>query len=126
MSTTETINPSTLAKWGWGTLLVISALVILDGVIWFFTGPNIIHARLVAICFVVMGAQALLVALEGYRNGTSWAWYVSWVLAAALATLGVIEVGMAESPYFGLGLLGSSGVTVVGLLLARRGLTSEG
>lgn len=111
-----------MAKVGWGLLLGLNGLLIADGAAWFFVGPDIIHARLVAVWFMAFGVLALLVALEGYRNGSRWAWNASWVSVAALAALGTVEATMDPSSYFGLVLLGASGLTVVGLLLARKGL----
>ncbi len=115
---------TTMAKWGWGILLVISGLLALDGAIWYFVGPNIIHARLVAVLLMALGMLALLVALEGYRNGSPWAWYSSWVLVMALLAFGVIEVGEGEYLFGGI-MLGSAAVTFVGQLLARKDLSSR-
>ncbi len=111
----------TMAKWGWGILLVTSALLVIDGAIWYFIGPSIIHARLVAALLMAFGTQALLVALEGYRNGSPWAWYSSWILVMALLAFGVIEVGEGEYQ-FGNIMLGSAAVTFFGQLLALKDL----
>lgn len=108
---------------GWGILLGLNGLLIIDGVHWFFAGPNNTSARLVAVWFMAFGVLALMVALEGYRNGSRWAWYSSWVLVAALVALGLVEVRMEQDPFFGILLLGSSSVGVVGLLLARKSLS---
>jgi hypothetical protein len=113
-----------LAKWGWGILLVISALLALDGAIWYFIGPNIIHARLVAVLLLALGMLALLVALEGYRNGSPWAWYSSWILVVALLAVGGIEVGEGEY-LFGFLMLGLAVVAFAGQLLARKDLSSR-
>ena len=37
--------------------------------------------------YAALGLMALLVALEGYRNGTRWAWMVMWVLVLAYASI---------------------------------------
>jgi hypothetical protein len=111
-----------MAKWGWGILLVISALLALDGLIWYFVGPSIIHARLVAVLLIGFGVLALLVALEGYRNGSPWAWYSSWILVMALLAVGGIEVG--ENEYlFGFLMLGFAVLAFIGQLLARKDLS---
>lgn len=119
----QNLNQIRTTKVGWGILLIVSVLLVMDGAFWFFAGPNIIHARLVAVWYVSFGMLALLVALEGYRNGTRWAWYASWVLAVALAAIGLVEVTLEPNAFFGLILLGFSGITIVGLLLARKNLS---
>lgn len=81
---------SRTAKWGWGILILLSALLVLNGAGWFFVGPSLAffemdtgvsleefrqayptvtrnmatNARQVAIWFLGFGALALLVALE--------------------------------------------------------------
>jgi hypothetical protein len=92
-----------MAKWGWGILLVTSALLVIDGAIWYFIGPSIIHARLVAVLLMAFGTQALLVAL------------------VALLAFGLIEVGEGEYQ-FGNIMLGSAAVTFFGQLLALKDL----
>lgn len=118
----QNLSQPRVAKVGWGILLGLNSLLILDGIVWFFTGPNNTSARLVAVWFMAFGVLALMVSLEGYRNGSRWAWYSSWVLVAALVALGLVEVRMEVDQFFGFLLLGSSGVAAIGLLLARRGL----
>jgi hypothetical protein len=139
MTTTEVRNQSRLAKWGWVILLVISALLALNGVLWFFLGPQQVvasleefpqaypsiapqmatNARQVAIWFMSFGLLALLVALEGYRNGSRWAWYATWILVALLAAIGVLY-----RDGYGVILLGLVPLALVGQLLAGKGLAS--
>ncbi len=123
MRTDQENARTTMAKWGWGILVVISALLALDGAVWYFVGPNIIHARLVAVLLLALGMLALLVALEGYRNGSSWAWYSSWILVLALLAVGGIEV-REEEYLFGFLMLGLAAVAFVGQLLARKDMSS--
>jgi hypothetical protein len=124
---------------GWGILLVVSALLLFNGIAWFFLGPEAERADLsalefsqlypeiadqmgknaqqVAVWYVAFGSLALLVALEGFRNGSRWAWYALWVMIAALVAVGVLYVGG-----FGLGALVLAVVALIGMLLARKGL----
>ena len=141
---------SKTAKWGWGILLVVSALLILNGAGWFFMGgslatfeqgtgvslaefrqayPTVAHsiavnARQVAIWFMAFGALALLVALEGYRHGSRWAWNAAWVLVAAPAAVGINVLAGGESA-FGFGIMAVAAVALAGQLLARRGLAAR-
>ncbi len=140
------ISQAKSAKIGWIILLVVSALLMLNGLGWFFSGPDISMSsmaedlgitatnfeqtypeaalsvtattRMVAIWFLAFGALAFLVSLEGYRHGSRWAWYASWVLVVTLIAVGILEIG---SP-FGIALLVMAAVTLVGGLLARKGL----
>ena len=66
---------------------------------------------------LVTNVLSLLVALEGYRHGSRWAWYASWVLVITLIAIGILEIG---SP-FGIGLFVMAAITIAGGLLARRG-----
>jgi hypothetical protein len=136
IATSEIGTQSRLAKWGWGILLTVSALLVLNGVLWFFIGPQregaqieeftqafpslaqlmATNARQVAIWFMSFGLLALLVALEGFRHGSRWAWNALWVLVAALAAVGILYRGG-----FGVILLGLIPIVLVGQLLARRG-----
>jgi len=140
---------SRTAKWGWGILIAISALLILNGAGWFFMGPSLAffeldtgvslaefrqayptvarnmatNARQVAIWFLAFGALALLVALEGYRHNSRWAWTAAWVLVAAPAAVGINVLAGGEGA-FGFGILAVAAVALVGQLLARQGLGS--
>lgn len=77
------------------------------------------NAQQVAIWFMAFGLLALLVALEGYRHGSRWAWNALWVLVAVPAAVGALYRGG-----FGVILLGMVPIVLVGQLLARRGLTA--
>jgi hypothetical protein len=131
--------------WGWRTLLVLSALLVLNGAVAMFlvedlveqdygvplieletTYPSVADGALrrmqsTAIWWMAFGAMSLGVAVAGLRNGSRWAWYVSWVLAFALTAFGIHAVTGGET-VFGVGLLAGAGVAVLGLMLARRGL----
>lgn len=138
------------AKWGWGILLGMSALLTLAGISWLRGLPKMaldniaeyaglepgvfiqgepsafdviaVIARGYGAGYTALGLIALLVALEGYRNGTRWAWRVMWVLAAAFAALAGIFLLAGESYALSFGVLSLALITLVGLLLTRKGL----
>jgi len=118
--------------------MVVSALLLFNGIAWFFLGPEAERAdlsalefsqlypdiadqmanngRQVAIWYIAFSSLALLVALEGFRNGSRRAWYAMWIMVAALVAVGVLYVGG-----FGAGLLVLAVVALIGMLLARKG-----
>jgi hypothetical protein len=134
-------------KWGWGILFVVSALLALNGVVWFFMGGSLStfeqdtgvplsefrqayptvadgiarQARQVAIWYGAFGLLALAVALEGFRHSSRWAWNATWVLVGAPAAAGVNVLAGGELG-LGLGMLGVAAVALVGQLLAGREL----
>ena len=138
------------SKWGWGILLAVSALLILAGIGWYLSLPemaleNIVErttlgpegfmvgkpsafviitliARGYGAGYAALGLMALLVALEGYRNGTRWAWMVMWVLVLAYASIAGIFLLAGETYALSFGVLALTMITVLGLLLARKGL----
>jgi hypothetical protein len=151
MGTNRENMRSKTAKWGWGILFIMSALLILAGIGWYFGLPEMaleniaertslepdgfmvgkpsafdiitLIARGYGAGYAVLGLMALLVALEGYRNGTRWAWMAMWVLVLAYATIAGIFLLAGETYALSLGVLAFVLITVVGLLLARKGLS---
>lgn len=138
ISELEVRSQSRAAKWGWGILMVVSALLLFNGIAWFFLGPEAEradlsalefsqlypdiadqmanNARQVAIWYIAFSSLALLVTLEGFRNGSRRAWYAMWIMVATLVAVGVLYVGG-----FGAGLLVLAVVALIGMLLARKG-----
>lgn len=143
-------SQSKIAKIGWVILLGMSVLLILAGISWLFGLPQMaleniaeyasldssvfmqgepsafdviaVIARGYGVGYTALGLMALLVALEGYRNGSRWAWRVMWVLAATFAALAGIFLLAGESYALSLGILSLAVITLVGLLLARKEL----
>ncbi len=134
-------------RWGWGIVIAIGSLLVLNGVTWFFIGPRITwfeqatgvplsefrqeypvvadsmsaNARQVAIWFTAFGVLSALVGVEGFRHGSGWAWIASWVLVAALAALGLSYLAAGEPGFLSLGGLLMAALAAVGLLAARSG-----
>jgi hypothetical protein len=76
--------------------------------------------------YAALGFLSLLVALEGYQNGSRWAWTAMWVLVAAFTAMAVnftLAAGRVYAPSFGITAIAA--VALVGLLLARRGLAQS-
>jgi hypothetical protein len=139
------------AKAGWIILLVVSALLILAGQFWYRSLPQMaveniaeyanlepgdlmqgepssvdiisLIARGYGAGYAALGLMAVLVALEGYRNGTRWAWMTMWVLVLAYAAIAGIFLLAGETYALSLGLLGIAVIALVGLLLARKDLS---
>lgn len=135
-------------KVGWVILLVVSALMLLNGVVWFFVGPRMMlsytaqiagvpleeferlypavvehlpkNTRQVAIWYAAFGSMALMVALEGLRRGSRWAWYASWAVVAAPMAIGLVYYAPGDPPAFdNVGLFTFGAVALAGQLLAR-------
>jgi hypothetical protein len=137
-------------KWGWGILLVVSALLALNGVAVYFmsaspaifeqdTGVPMSEVRqayptvadqvvregqTIAILLGGFGLLALMVALEGLRHRSRWAWNAGWVVVATLAGIAIKTLVQTGRLDIGLSYLALAAVVTVGQLLARRGLAS--
>ena len=140
-------RPSGRAKWGWGILIGMSALLTLAGIGWVISLPEMateniaeyamidtsvlrqsvafdiisMIARGYGAAYTAIGLMGLLVAREGYRRGTRWAWNVMWVPAASFAALAATFMQAGESPGLSLGIFSFALITVFGLLIARQG-----
>lgn len=141
---------SRLGSAGWIVVLLGSALLTFQGVAWYVTGPgtaldNIaertplrpeafrdggafdvitIVTRTQAVYGAALGLLSLLVAWRGFRNGSSWAWWASWVFIAAVAFVGLsfLSVGGAG---VGVVYLVLAAMIGAGLLLARRSVRTN-
>ncbi len=137
-----------VAKIGWGLLMLVSALYILNGIGWFFAGPGSVvddlaerlgttagdlggsfpdavfgeerEARWVAIYLTSIGAMSLIAALNGYRKGTRWAWYVTWVLVATIAAVFANGIADGELGFFVIGVGVLLVIAIAGQLMAGR------
>jgi|GEM_PF-1393967 len=141
---------SRTAKWGWGILIALSAMLALNGVALYFisaspatfeqdTGVPIDEVKEVfptvaehvvregqglSIMLAGLGLLALVVALAGYRHRSHWAWNAMWVLVATLTFSSVWAFGGGGRLDIGGFYAGLATVALVGQLLARQGLSS--
>lgn len=139
-------------KTGWRILTVISVLILLNGIGWFFGGPRtnlsyiaelsnvslndyqqrypdvVAHLarteRQVAIWYAAFGAMALVVSLDGLRTGNRRAWYAALAIAAAPFAIGIVYTPGGQLNAEGGFLMGFGILALVGLLLAKKGQVS--
>jgi len=145
---TTAINRSKLGRMGWIILLGVSVLLILAGVSWTFGLPEMaleniaertslapdefklggafgvitMIARGYGIGYAALGLLAFLVGLEGYRNGSRWAWRAMWVLVATFVAIAITFMLAGETAALSFSILVIGIVALAGLLLARTGL----
>lgn len=143
------------ARWGWSLVLLVSGLVFVDGLSWLFVGPGVertymrdglainvdqftqtypalvnhiaIQTRQIAIWLMAFGLLAFLVALEGLRHGSRWAWRLSWIAFAApiaVAANATLGTGFSQLAFENVALPAASLIVLVGLVLAGRTSTS--
>ena len=139
-------SQSRVSKWGWGILLVISALLVLNGVAVFFisarpstfegdTGvpmsevremfPTVVDevvgaGQNLSILLAGIGLITVMLAWEGFRRRSRWAWNTLWVLFGTLAVAGLKSALLSGRPDIGSLYIGLAAVTLVGLLLAHK------
>ncbi len=150
MTTRENTSQSKISKWGWDILIALSALLALNGVALYFMSASpaifeqdtgvpmsevkqiyptvadqiVREGQTIAILLGGFGLLALVVALEGLRQGSRWAWNASWVVVATLAGIAVKTIVQSGRIDIGLFYLAFAAVVTVGQLLARRGLAA--
>lgn len=148
MNKTSNQVQSRAAKWGWGILIAVSALLAVNGVGLYFlsaspaifeqdTGvpmaevsrayPTVANqvvreGQNVSILLTCFGLLALVVAREGFRHGSRWAWNATWILVAWLMVGGFQSLVINGRLDIGGFYLAFATVSLVGQLLARRGL----
>ncbi len=147
--TSITVKPPTAARWGWGILLALSALLVLHGATWFFQGPEVALANIAertsltaeafrlgdvsafavitlitrnsSVYEVALGLMAFFVAWHGFGHGQRWAWNLTWVLVAALSALALAFVLAGGIGGASAGYLVVAALALAGQLLAGRG-----
>jgi hypothetical protein len=109
--------------WGWRILVLVAGLLLLNGVSLYLFIVDTHVERTIGVLLASFAALALVVALEGLRNGTRWAWNASWVVVISLFAVGAhtLRGDRLDVPatYLFLGV-----IALVGVLLARRGVAS--
>lgn len=111
------------ARWGWGLLVTLSALLALNGLMLYFFIADSYLMRTVSLMEIGLGLLALVVAWEGFRQGTRWAWRAIWVLVALLAALG-LHILLGGDIGVSVWYLSLAAVALLGQLLAGRGFST--
>jgi hypothetical protein len=123
ISNKENSLPRT-AKWGWGILVALAALLTLNGLALYFFIADSHLMQTTSVMEIGLGLMTAVVAWEGLRSGTRWAWNALWVLVVLLAVLGVHILLGGESGV-GVWYLSLAVVALLGQLLAGKGLSAE-
>jgi hypothetical protein len=111
------------AVWGWRILLIVSGFLALNGVgLYLFIVDTQIE-RTIGVLLAAFGVLALVVAWEGARHGTRWAWNATWVVVGTLAAVGVHMLRGDRADLVATYLL-LAAIALVGQLLARRGVAT--
>jgi hypothetical protein len=131
-------------------LAVVAALLGLNGLGWFFYGPESsvsgmaeslgltvaafdeahpaaadqvsVESRWVAVFLTSLGAMAFLASLAGLQTGQRWAWRITWVLVVTIGMVFVVVSGEGFGAFSAV-MLALLLVALTGQLLARRPLT---
>jgi hypothetical protein len=110
---------SAAGRWGWRILVVVSALLLLNGVALYVIIVDTHTERTIGVLLAAFAALALAVAFEGLRHGSRWAWHASWVTVASLAAVGLhsLRGDRMDLPVWYLSL---SAIALAGQLMAGR------
>jgi hypothetical protein len=118
--TTTHPRMTTAARWGWGILVAVCGLLMVNGVALYLFIVDTQIEQTIGVLLTAFGALGLMAAIEGYRHGTRWAGSTTWVLVVSLVAIGAhtLRADRLDVPatYFVLAAL-----ALVGQVLARRG-----
>lgn len=129
---------------GWLIVLGGGGLLLLQGTMWFFSGPDMALANIAerttfdpdefrrgapsafdvitvvtrqqAIYGAALGLLTLLLAWHGYRGRSRWAWWPCWVVVAAVATVG-LSFMLSGGPEIGAFYVGFAVLVGTGVVL---------
>jgi hypothetical protein len=110
MSETTIPVRSSTQRFGWGLLLVISALALLNHAALIFVIPG---EEVLFIGWTAFNLYSTLVLFFPYRRGERWAWYSTWILPVAFASTALFDAEI------GLYYLIAAGLIILGQLLTR-------
>ena len=124
MITAQESKPTGTTRWGWRILLAASSLLALNGVmLYFFIADSAADSALMQTASVLeigLGLLALVIAWEGARHGSRWAWKALWVFVALLAALTAQLLANGEGG-IALWYLTLAIIALAGQLLVARG-----
>lgn len=76
--------------------------------------------RLVGVGYLSFSLFAMLIAVTGFRKGERWTWYVLWVLPLAFALTAVAFYLDGARPELGTSYVVAAAIAVLGLILPIR------
>jgi len=120
---------SAVRRWGWGILVGLGGLLAANGLLLYLVVVQTPQEQTLAIVLTGFGALSLVVALEGFRHRTVWAWNGTWVTVAMLATIALHFFRVGAQPEVASFYLVLTAIALTGQLLAypggRRGPTGR-
>lgn len=122
MTETAAHSQSRAGRLGWRILIVVGALIGLNGISWFFVGPGAVtslisehlgisanefentypdavtqiraEARWIAVYLTAIGTMGFLAARTGRRLLARWTWHITWVMV--VTPIAIALVGTLE------------------------------
>lgn len=112
---------SSAATWGWRILVGVAGLLLLNGVGLYLFIVDTQTEGTIGVLLTAFAALGFMVALEGLRHGTRWAWHTTWVMVGSLAAVGahMLRGDRVDLVFTYLFL---AAVALTGQLLAWKGL----
>jgi len=110
---------SILGKIGWWTLVVATALMLLNHLLGVFAFAEGDDERLMFVIFALLNLYALIVLLLPYRRREPWSWWLTWTSVAAFPA----SVLFITDPSIGGLYLAIGGVLALGQVLTYRDVT---
>jgi hypothetical protein len=118
MNTVGMKSRSRTSKLGWGILLGLSALLVLNGITLY---AFIAAEQTVGILVAGMGLFGLALSQSGYRSRSRRIWKMTWILTAVLLVL-AINITLVGETLVGLFYMILTGIALLGQALAGREL----
>ncbi len=120
MSNITRRGPGGVLRWGWGILVTLAALLVLNSLFVFLAIGGSPEVQVAAILEFGLALMALIGAWQGFRHGSRGPWYALWALVIALACLGLFFLIGGELVIAVWYLFLASGA-LLGQLLVRQG-----
>jgi hypothetical protein len=110
-----------ISSMGWGILLTINALLIVNSVLLYVFIASESMERTISILLAGSAFFGLALAQDGYRSRSKGAWKLSWIMVALLWAVG-INISLTGELYVGVFYLFLAGAVSLGQIMAGRDL----
>jgi hypothetical protein len=121
MNTVGMKSRSRTSKLGWGILLGLSALLVLNGIALYAFIAAESGEQTVGILVAGMGLFGLALSQSGYSSRSRRIWKMTWILTAVLLAL-AINITLVGETLVGLFYMILTGIALLGQALAAREL----